>query len=190
MTTGKLYPISYVILGALESMGSATPYELKGRIGETIAFFWSFSHAQFYEEPARLAEVGLLTEEKETFGRRRRVFAITDAGRAALRSWYDEPATSRREIRDLGIVKLFFSDNAEPQQIAELVRQQTEVHTEILDDYLHLRDRYGKRKDIGNRPVTIEVGILFEQAMVDFWRSLRVGEDGRVHRYTTDSISP
>lgn len=190
VTTERLNPISYVLLGALESMGPATPYELKRRIGETIAFFWSFSHAQFYEEPPRLAEMGLLTEEQETFGRRRRVFAITDAGRAALRSWFDEPTTSRREIRDLGIVKLFFSDHAEPEQIEELVRQQTQVHTEILDEYTALHDRYGDREDIGNRPVTIEMGILFERAMVDFWRSLRVGDDGRVHRVATEPSSP
>lgn len=178
----RLNPISYVLLGALQSTGPATPYELKQRIGETIAFFWSFSHAQFYEEPSRLAAMGLLTEEQETTGRRRRTFAITDAGRDALRAWFDEPTTTRREIRDLGIVKLFFSDHAEPQQIEALVRQQTEVHTAILQDYLALRERYGERDDIGNRPVTIEMGILFEEAMVDFWRSLVVQPDGRVKR--------
>lgn len=187
MTVERLNPISYVLLGALQSMGPATPYELKQRIGETIAFFWSFSHAQFYGEPTRLAEMGLVTEDQEPSGRRRRVFAITDAGREALRAWFDEPTTTRREIRDLGIVKLFFSENAEPQQIAELVRQQTEVHTEILDEYLALRERFGDRHDIGNRPITIEMGILFEQAMVDFWRSLRVGEDGRVRRIVSES---
>lgn len=190
MTTARLNPISYVLLGALESTGPATPYELKRRIGETIAFFWSFSHAQFYEEPPRLAELGLLTEDQETFGRRRRVFAITDAGRAALRSWFDEPANSRREVRDLAIVKLFFSDHADPEQIERLVRQQIEVHTEILDDYLALHDRYGDREDIGNRPVTIEMGILFERAMLDFWRSLRLGDDGRVRRVATEATGP
>lgn len=182
MTKERLSPISYVLLGALSSMGPATPYELKQRIGETIAFFWSFSHAQFYGEPSRLVEMGLLTEEQETFGRRRRVFAITDAGRTALKAWFDEPTTSRREIRDLGIVKLFFSDHAEPGQIEELIRTQTAVHSQILDEYTELSDRYGEREDIGNRPITIEMGLLFEQAMLEFWGSLRVGDDGRVRR--------
>lgn len=186
MTKERLNPISYVVLGAISSMGPATPYELKRRIGETIAFFWSFSHAQFYEEPPRLVEMGLLTEEQEAFGRRRRVFAITAAGRLALRAWFNEPTTSRREIRDLGIVKLFFSDHAEPHQIEELVRTQIAVHTEILDEYMALSERYGDREDIGNRPITIEMGLLFEQAMLEFWRNLRVNDDGRVCRIANE----
>lgn len=189
MTKERLNPISYVIMGALSSMGPATPYDLKQRIGETIAYFWSFSHAQFYEEPPRLVEMGLLTEQKEAFGRRRRVFAITELGQQAVRDWYDEPTTARREIRDLGILKLFFSDHAEPHQIEELIRTQTAVHTAILDELTAKRERYGEREDIGNRPITIELGLLFGQAMVEFWHSLRVREDGRVHRVAKESTN-
>jgi DNA-binding PadR family transcriptional regulator len=176
----RLNPISYVILGTLATFGPRNPYELKQLIGDTIAYFWSFSHSQFYEEPARLAELGLLHEEQEDHGRRRRKFSITEAGRQALRQWFEEPTETRREIRDLGIVKLFFSEHADRSDIEHLIDQQIKVHREIRNHYQALHDRFAGRTDLGNRAITIEMGLLFEDAMLNFWECLELTDDGSV----------
>src|SRR6476661_9035037 len=83
---------SYLVLGLIEREGPSTPYDLKRHVAATIGHFWSFPHALLYKEPPRLVELGLVTEEREEDGRRRRSFTITDAGRQALRRWLGHPA--------------------------------------------------------------------------------------------------
>ncbi|MFC7612767.1 PadR family transcriptional regulator [Actinokineospora soli] len=76
----KLNATSYVVLGML-SYAPATSYELKQRVGMTIGNFWAFAHSQLYDEPARLAEDGLVTADVEEGGRRKRTYSITPRGR-------------------------------------------------------------------------------------------------------------
>jgi PadR family transcriptional regulator, regulatory protein AphA len=56
-----------------------------------LAEFWPLPHSQLYDEPARLAEAGLLVEQREQLGRRRRIYHLTDTGRGALREWVRDP---------------------------------------------------------------------------------------------------
>ena len=96
--------------GLLAREGTSTPYELKRHVAATIGHFWSFPHALLYKEPAHLAGLGLVTEERELDGRRRRLFTITTAGREALRAWLSHPARQPTELRDLALLQLFFAD--------------------------------------------------------------------------------
>ena len=105
-----LTPTSYLVLGLVTREGASTPYDLKRHVAAMIGHFWSFPHALLYKEPARLVELGLLTEERELDGRRRRRFTITNAGRQALREWLRRPARQPTELRDLGLLQLFFAD--------------------------------------------------------------------------------
>src|SRR5438132_12953587 len=91
VSTGSLSPVSYLVLGLVAKRGSATPYELKADVAKSIGYFWSFPHSQLYAEPARLARAGLLAEEREQGGRRRRTYSATHAGREALAAWLAEP---------------------------------------------------------------------------------------------------
>src|SRR6476469_2355252 len=106
----QLTPTSYLVLGLLAREGPSTPYDLKRHVAATIGHFWTFPHALLYTESARLVELGLLTEEREPEGRRRRLFTITAAGRAALRAWLATPAEAPTELRDAGLLQLFFAD--------------------------------------------------------------------------------
>src|SRR6266511_3516462 len=84
MSIPELNPVSYVVLGLVNRDGPSTPYELKPAVGRGIAYFWQFPHSQIYAESERLARLGLLLEEREQTGRRRRTFRITPEGLAAL----------------------------------------------------------------------------------------------------------
>ena len=72
MSTVRLGPTSYVVLGSIAVRGPSTSYDLKRFVELTLGHFWSFPHSQLYAEPDRLARAGLLTEEREEGGRRRR----------------------------------------------------------------------------------------------------------------------
>jgi DNA-binding PadR family transcriptional regulator len=174
---------SYLVLGLIEREGPSTPYDLKRHVAATIGNFWSFPHALLYTEPARLVELGLLTEERETAGRRRRLFAITDRGRAAMRAWLATPAREPTELRDAGLLQLFFADLGSADARRELAVAQVAIHRAALARYED--DRRGERglNGLGSaaltvehwRGVTLPMGLLYERAAVEFWEGVAAG---------------
>src|SRR4051812_28079099 len=97
---GDLGPSACAVLGLIARHGPMTSYDLKARVEQSVGFFWPIPHAQLYRDPARLAELGLLAEEVEESGRRRRLFRITPAGQEALADWLTDPRTPFSEMRD------------------------------------------------------------------------------------------
>src|SRR3954464_475407 len=119
----RMTPTSYLVLGLLAD-GPATSYELKRRVALTIGNFWDFAHSQLYDEPMRLADAGLVETSEESGGRRRRTYTITDAGRDALASWLAEPTPGRTDVRDPGLLKLFFAKHADARDVRAIAADQ------------------------------------------------------------------
>src|SRR5512132_3617517 len=168
----RLGPTSYVVLGSIAVRGPSTSYDLKRYVELTLGHFWSFPHSQLYAEPARLAGAGLLTEEREEGGRRRRTYAITASGREALDAWIGEPSPGRPELRDLGLVKLFFSEQADEHVFEVIAREQTAVHRSVLARYEWLWQRYGDRAEYARRMLPLKAGLAMERALIAFWEEL------------------
>jgi DNA-binding PadR family transcriptional regulator len=168
MATFPLTPTSYLVLGCLEMMGPATPYDLKRTVSTSVGYFWSFPHSQLYSEPARLAESGLVVEDREEHGRRRRMFAITDAGRAALREWFTQPVAELPEIRDVALLRLFFGGLADPADIAGLARGQRDAHRERLLTYEGLAENAPP----SHPAAALKLGLAYERAALAFWESI------------------
>jgi DNA-binding PadR family transcriptional regulator len=76
----ELTVTSYLVLGMIKLRGPSTSYELKRAVGRSVGYFWPFPHAQLYREPVHLVEAGLLEEQQESEGRRRRIYTITPTG--------------------------------------------------------------------------------------------------------------
>lgn len=168
---GQLTPVSYLVLGLVARHGEATPYDLKSFVAQSIGNFWSFPHAQLYKEPPRLAELGLLAEEREEHGRRRRTFRITEAGRAALSAWLAEPDTSLGELRAPGLLKLAFAELGKPGDVEALASAQAAAHRARLKTY---RSYAAMSADVMPWSLrrTLELGIAYEQMQVEFWERL------------------
>ena len=162
----RLTPTSYIVLGLLEAAGEATPYALKAMAADSVAGLWSVQHAQLYSEPERLAAAGLVEEEREEGGRRRRTYRLTDEGRAALDAWRSAPAGGSTELRDIGLLKLFFG--ADPAAVAAA---QLPGHEARLAEYEDLRDRAGEPMPPGPK-LALLAGIAHEREWVRFWRDV------------------
>jgi DNA-binding PadR family transcriptional regulator len=162
----NLTPTSAIVLGLLELIGEATPYDLKQAVGITVGHFWTFQHAQLYTETERLAEAGLLSENREEGGRRRKHYSLTAKGRKALDEWRREPATQVPELRDLALLKLFFG--ADP---AELAQAQVAAHEAKLAEYHEIR-----KIDQGLEPrgpwIALDLGIDYEKQEIRWWKRL------------------
>lgn len=163
----KLNATSYVVLGML-CHGPATSYDLKQRIAYTIGNFWAFAHSQLYDEPVRLVADGLVTEAVETGGRRKRTYSITRAGRKALRDWLATPTLEQTEVRDLGLLKLFFAAFGEREDLIRLARDRYESHRARADGYLKQHERI---VDVADRwqVKTLELGLRYERTVERFW---------------------
>src|ERR1700741_2771493 len=109
MSSPQLTPVSYVVLGMVAE-GATTSYDMKQKASRSVGYFWNFPHSQLYAEPGPLVERGLPDEEREAEGRRRRVYTLTAAGREALDDWLREPTSEQPQIRDAGLLKLFFGE--------------------------------------------------------------------------------
>ena len=170
----KLTPVSYVVLGLLAQNGPSTPYELKASVGRSIGNFWSFPHTQLYMEPPRLAAAGLVREKQEAGGRRRRVFTITAAGRRALREWLQEPAVFSRELRDLGMLKLYFGGLVGAEDVVALADEQERAHRTKLQA-LEALERDSRSTADEHRRAVLRMGLLYERAAVRFWGEIADG---------------
>ncbi|MGX7825479.1 PadR family transcriptional regulator [Actinokineospora sp. 24-640] len=150
------------------SYAPATSYELKQRVGMTIGNFWAFAHSQLYDEPARLAEDGLVTSAVEDGGRRKRTYSITAAGHAALTRWLATESREQTEVRDIGLLKLFFSTSGKPEDLRKLALDRFESHKARADNYLAQHEQIVDHADRW-QVKTLELGIRFERCVEEFW---------------------
>ena len=175
MSTDRLTPTSYLVLGLLAREGPSTPYALERHVRATLGNFWSFPHTLLYTEPARLAAIDLLTETRETDGRRRRMFSLTPRGSRALSEWLERPSMAPTELRDLGLLQLFFADLTSPDARRRLAEGQLAIHRAKLAAYQEDERLERRPRGVGERTVehwrgeTLPMGLLYEGAAVAFW---------------------
>ena len=161
----RLTPISFIVLGLLSWVDTATPYELK-RMAAPLSDLWSVQHTQLYGEPARLAQAGYLTEQQEPTGRRRKTYTLTKKGRKALTDWLGGPTTAFTELRDPGLLKLYFG--ADPETVAA---EQAELHRRKLAEYEAFA-AHGSPKEADGPWLALQAGLAHEQEWVRYWEKL------------------
>jgi DNA-binding PadR family transcriptional regulator len=170
MAVTRLTPTSYVVLGLIEQMQPASPYDVKRAVAAGVGQFWSLPHTQLYSECTRLAEAGLLSERREKTGRRRKIYRLTKAGAEELDRWRSEPTSELYELRDAGLLKLFFG--ADPKTLAPL---QLEAHSERLREYEELLERGREIGAPAGAIHAVECGIGHEREYIRFWTGLGGG---------------
>jgi PadR family transcriptional regulator, regulatory protein AphA len=185
----RLGPVSYLVLGIIAMRGPTTPYDLKRLVQLSIGHFWPFPHTQLYAEPARLAEAGLLEEQREDGGRRRRHYSITGAGRERLEEWLAEPVTSPTVIRDLGLLKLFFSELIGTDEVLALAHEQASAHRAKLAIYDELLERFADRPDLANRLLSLELGTRLANAALGFWEDVQIAASASARTDSADWLA-
>jgi PadR family transcriptional regulator, regulatory protein AphA len=164
VSSTRLTETSYAVLGLLETCEPATPYQLKRLAQKSIFHFWTIPHTQLYTECSRLADAGLLNEERETAGRRRRVYRLSTTGREALSKWRENPETDLYELRDPGLLKLFCG--ADPAAVADAQLPKHEQRRALYEQLLSSELPEGAR-------LSLQAGLGHEQEYIRFWTGLR-----------------
>jgi len=162
----RLTGTSYAVLSLLELSGPATPYDLKQALERSIENFWPVPHTTFYAEPARLAAAGLLTERQEDGGRRRKLYALTDAGRDALKEWANSPELAPPQLREEAVLKIFAGGDPLP-----ILRARSEWHR------AKLAELEGYLEAIGDDPLwrgvraSLQVGVSYNRMLLEAMES-------------------
>jgi DNA-binding PadR family transcriptional regulator len=131
----------YVLLGLLLLHGPSHGYVLARAFapGTVLGGVVHLGASHLYALLAQLERDRLITGAVEEQGVRppRRVYAITDAGRAAVLHWMAEPVPRPRDVLLDFPLKLYLAQRHGPVQALELVRAQREVFSAQLADLEH-----------------------------------------------------
>jgi DNA-binding PadR family transcriptional regulator len=161
----ELSPTAYVILGMVRT-APKSGYEVKALVDQSTRFFWAASYGQIYPELRRLAEAGLIEgTEAPRNGRKRTEYRITKRGRQELRAWLRKPPTTF-ELRDEGLLKLFFAGALAPQEAVNTLRAMREQYLDIAE---RLREIEPKAMAAGGYPlIVLRGGIEFNEWYADW----------------------
>jgi len=157
----ELSATAYVILGLVRKE-ARSGYEIKAVVDKSTRFFWAASYGQIYPELKRLAAAGLVVGvDSPTGGRRRTVYEITADGEAELKAWLRLPPATF-EMREEGLLKLFFAGALPRSEAVEIVRTMR-AHREAVNAQLRAMEAEKAENDDPFPLMVLRSGIEFTE---------------------------
>jgi DNA-binding PadR family transcriptional regulator len=181
-----LSPTAYVILGMV-NREARSGYEIKALVDNTTRFFWAASYGQIYPELRKLSAAGLVEGIDAPRGERKRtVYAITADGEEELKAWLRQPPETY-EMREEGLLKLFFAGVLEPAEAAGTLRAMRDYRRELAERLRAIEPMARKKKLETEDPLPLMVlrgGIEFNEWFGDWCERMEQGllEPARAER--------
>lgn len=164
-----LSPTARVILGLL-AFQPRTGYDIKQVTDRSTRFFWGASYGQIYPELKRLEAAGLVSSREEPRGEvRRRVYSVTRRGRAALHAWLTAPDV-QYDLRDEGLLKLFFGELMPAERLGELVRERRDTYEQYAAIFRQIGAELGEIDDPSSH--VLRYGIELMEWNAQWWGDL------------------
>jgi DNA-binding PadR family transcriptional regulator len=117
-------------------LGAQTGYEIKRAIDHSTRFFWSASYGQIYPELHRLEERGLVRARPDPRGGLKRMsYQLTKKGESTLHEWLTDGDSYTFELRDEGLLRLFFSDLLKREEVLDNLRARIEFCDFVLERF-------------------------------------------------------
>jgi PadR family transcriptional regulator, regulatory protein AphA len=134
LSNPRLTPFSYCVL-ALVGRDGAGPHDLARMMRAQGGLYWAAAESQWYAEPKRLEELGLLRSTRQP-GRTtpRTHYELTDEGAAALREWLGQPSSLPRTQHE-ALVRVLAADlGSDDEVLASLgaLREDVAAKRELL----------------------------------------------------------
>jgi PadR family transcriptional regulator, regulatory protein AphA len=121
-----------------------TGYDLKKIFDTSIRHFWPADQSQIYRTLSRLTENGWAEMEKVPQQDRpdRKVYSITDAGRAELLRWLSGPPPMD-EPRSAPLIQVFFAGQLSDEEILAKFEGYAAIMRGILEQYDQVTNQLG-----------------------------------------------
>ena len=131
--------LKYGLLGLL-NCEPMTGYDLDKEFKESLAHFWQAKTSQIYRELDAMEQTGWLKSEQvvQTEKPNKRVYSITEKGKAAFLDWLSNPndIEDATRVKSVFFMRLFFAGETSPKQALELLysyKEQCLVGLEEMD---------------------------------------------------------
>lgn len=147
-----------VLLGFL-SIRPMTGYEIKQDMDKGIFQFWHAKQSHIYTMLNKLEEKSMITSQIKSQEDRpdRRIYSITGQGTSEFLDWLSQPLTDLDKMKNLLLLKIFFSGHLDKTTIITQLHLQRELqkqqHTqfttsteEMIDAYIHQNVKENKEK--------------------------------------------
>jgi PadR family transcriptional regulator, regulatory protein AphA len=140
----ELTATEYAVLGLL-TRGEKSGYDLRKAAEGSVGYFWTPAKSRIYAILPRLVEAGLVRRRDVAQSRRpdKQLYRLTPRGEEALRRWIGQGALEPETSRNTLLVKVFFGELAEPEQILGQIRQRR-VEMEQLKAELEAIEAHGR----------------------------------------------
>ena len=162
----------YAVLGLL-SIEPMSGYDIRRNLEESLSYFWSESFGQIYPTLKKLEAARLIAPVKQAAPdtRRRKLYTLTAAGRARLRTWLGEPPKPQPPRNEL-LLKLFFGRHASPGACTAHLRR-LRVQQERIAATLEGLERQLKHEQRGHPDLrywlmAVSFGVEQTQSLIDW----------------------
>ena len=174
----EIVSIKHVILGLLSEM-PLTGYDLKKKFSSSTIFPWSGNNNQIYKSLVELHEENLVTVEVHYQESKppRKLYTITDEGRAALQQWL-RSTPELPQLQNGLLVQLTWADQLETEALKTLLanyEEELQVYVAMLREQAR-RDNSAASTEPPTFSLTARAAehwISFYQLELDWVHSLR-----------------
>ncbi|MBA4505388.1 helix-turn-helix transcriptional regulator [Corynebacterium sanguinis] len=178
--------MQHLILGLLLT-GPLSLYDVHKRFASGLAHFYSASFGSIERALKRLVDDGLAAVEPDPGNARgRKLYSITQSGRASWSEWMHSPTPSGSDLEQSVLAKVFLlgriADPAERSEILRLIREEAEASESALLDMAESIDAQAKTLDAGGAEffayhrATLEYGLASHRTMIEWLRRLEEAE--------------
>ncbi|MEO1068649.1 MAG: PadR family transcriptional regulator [Cyanobacteria bacterium J06638_6] len=164
--------LSHTILAVL-SHQPYSGYDISKRFEESVSCYWQASQQQIYRELSKMEPQGWVTYETVPQAGKpdKKIYSITDAGKAELTRWYAEP-TEPTPIREDLLVKVLAAPYVSVDVLIQELQRRRQVHLEKLIDYQAMEAAYQTMAEPPEieqfRYLTLRRGMRYEQDWIDW----------------------
>ncbi len=165
--------LAHAIMGLLQQE-EMTGYDLKTScFDRTVAHLWQADQAQIYRTLDKLEERGWIscTVEIQRDRPNRKVYRLTEAGKAELTRWLQE-SQPLPTVRDPLRIQMFFAAQLPDDAIIKLLEQQRAARCEKRDECkaieLPLLDNLSKNRQQIMQRLVLELVLRQEQTYIDW----------------------
>ena len=170
---------AYVVLGMIAT-GRRSGYAMSRTAKEATRHFWATSDGQIYPQLKNLSDDGFIEGERESQGGRERVvYSLTKKGRDALDEWLNSGAKAHYELRDEGLLRLFFAEELSVDQLRAQIEAMRTRHERAIEHLEDLRPRAG---DMACAHLTLRYGLDLHAFSIDWYDRL----DGELAEHDPD----
>jgi PadR family transcriptional regulator, regulatory protein AphA len=117
-------------------------YDLRKDVERSVGYFWAPAKTQTYATLPKLVAAGYATQERVVQDARpdKTVYAITEAGREALRAWVEGAPLDAGQGRNLILLKVYFGEGVERDALRRQLRERREDAERLLAELEQLEE--------------------------------------------------